>query len=127
MKNKISIVKLIIIYLMGISYMLVGTTHFLYPSFFLKIMPPYFPIRLELVYLSGIFECVLGFFLFFPKTRKLASWGLIALLIAVFPANINLAQSEEAQQALEISSIMAVVRLPFQFLFIGIAFWFTKD
>ena len=57
-------------------------------------MPPYFPMRLELVYLSGIFECVLGFFLFFPKTRKLASWGLIALLIAVFPANIYLAQSE---------------------------------
>jgi uncharacterized membrane protein len=127
MKNNISIVKLIIIYLMAFSYMLVGTTHFLYPSFFLKIMPPYFPIRLELVYLSGFFECVLGFFLFFSKTRKLASYGLIALLIAVFPANIYLAQSIEAQQALEISSIMAVVRLPFQFLFIWIAFWFTKD
>jgi len=65
--------------------------------------------------------------LFFSNTRKIASWGLIALLIAVFPANIYLAQSTEAQQALEISSIMAVVRLPFQFLFIGIAFWFTKD
>ena len=129
MKNKFSILKTTIIYLMAISYMLVGTTHFLYPSFFLKIMPPYFPIHLnlKLVYLSGFFEFVLGFFLFFPKTRKLASWGLIALLIAVFPANIYLAQSEEAQQALEISSIMAVVRLPFQFLFIGIAFWFTKD
>ena len=127
MQNKISIFKTTIIYFMAVSYMLVGTTHFLYPSFFLKIMPPSFPIHLELVYLSGFFECALGFLLFFSNTRKIASWGLIALLIAVFPANIYLAQSEEAQQALEISSIMAVVRLPFQFLFIGIAFWFTKD
>ena len=124
MKSKL---KKFVIYLMSISYVGVGVTHFTNSEFFLNIMPDYLPWHLELVYLSGAFEILLGLLIVFKNTRKLAGWGLIALLIAVFPANIYLAQSGEAQQALEISKEMAIVRLPFQLLFIAIAFWFTRD
>lgn len=124
MKSKL---KKFVIYLMSISYVGVGVTHFTNSEFFLNIMPDYLPWHLELVYLSGAFEILLGLLIVFKNTRKLAGWGLIALLIAVFPANIYLAQSDEAQQALEISKEMAIARLPFQLLFIAIAFWFTRD
>ena len=124
MKSKL---KKFVIYLMSISYVGVGVTHFTNSEFFLNIMPDYLSWHLELVYLSGAFEILLGLLIVFKNTRKLAGWGLIALLIAVFPANIYLAQSDEAQQALEISKEMAIARLPFQLLFIAIAFWFTRD
>lgn len=124
MKSKL---KKFVIYLMSISYVGVGVTHFTNSEFFLNIMPDYLPWHLGLVYLSGAFEILLGLLIVFKNTRKLAGWGLIALLIAVFPANIYLAQSGEAQQALEISKEMAIARLPFQLLFIAIAFWFTRD
>jgi uncharacterized membrane protein len=64
--------------------------------------------------------------LLFKKSRKIAGWGLIMLLLAVFPANIYLAQNEAAQQAIDISQTVAIVRLPFQALFIGLAYWHTK-
>jgi uncharacterized membrane protein len=119
--------KKIVLYLIAICYVLIGFSHFINPTFFINIMPPNLPYHLELVYLSGFFEISLGALLVFNKTRKLAAWGLILLLIAVFPANIYLAQSTEAQEALEISETMAIVRLPFQLVFIAIAFWFTRD
>lgn len=115
------------IYFMGFSYIAVGISHFLNPHFFLAIMPPFLPFHLELVYLSGFFEVLIGTLLLVEKYRKPAAWALILLLIAVYPANIYLAYDETAQQALKISSFMASwVRLPIQFIFIGIAYWHTK-
>lgn len=116
-----------IVYLIAGTYVVIGISHFVKPLFFVNIMPPSLPYPLELVYLSGFFEILLGTLLVFKKTRKIAAWGLIALLIAVFPANIYLVQSTEAQQALGISETMAILRLPFQLVFIAIAFWFTRD
>ena len=118
--------KKMTIYFMGAAYIYVGIQHFIDPDFFLAIMPDYLPLHLEAVYLSGVFEILLGGMLVFKKYRKVAGWGLIALLIAVFPANIYLAQNEVAQQALDISQTTAIVRLPFQALFIGLAYWHTK-
>ncbi len=115
------------IYLMGISYIAVGITHFISTDFFLAIMPPYLPCHLELVYLSGFFEILLGGMLFFKRLRFYAGWGLIFLLIAVFPANIYLAFNEEPQKVLEASPFMVSwVRLPIQFVLIWIAYWHTK-
>ena len=116
-----------LLYFTAAFYMAVGVYHFVNPDFFVAIMPPYVPMHLELVYLSGFFEIVLGLLLFYPKTRALAGWGLILLLIAVFPANIHLAMSVEAQTALGMSSALAVARLPFQLVFIGMAYWFTRN
>ena len=112
---------------MGAAYIYVGLRHFIDPNFFMAIMPDYLPYHLEAVYVSGVFEIILGSMLLYKKTRRLAGWGLIALLIAVFPANIYLAQNETAQQSLDISQFVAIIRLPFQFLFISLAYWHTKD
>ena len=87
------------------------------------IVPDYLPYHLFIVYVSGLFEIILGFMLFFKKTRKYAGIGLIFLLILVFPANIFLYQSTEAQSVYEISENKAFVRLFFQAPLILLAFW----
>lgn len=122
-----SLLKKSTIYFMGAAYIYVGLRHFIDPNFFMAIMPDYLPYHLEAVYISGVFEIILGSMLLYKKTRRLAGWGLIALLIAVFPANIYLAQNEVAQQSLDISQSVAIIRLPFQFIFISLAYWHTKD
>ena len=92
-------------------------------------MPPSLEfIGLELVYISGYFEFLFGVMLLLKPTRKMASYGLIALLIAVYPAKIYLAFNEEPQKLLDISSFAASwVRLPIQFIFLGLAYWHSKD
>ena len=122
------LVKSVALYLSVIGYVYVGLLHFIQPDFFLKIMPPYLPYHLPLVYASGFIEITLGFCLLFKKLRFFAGWGLILLLIAVYPANIYLAFNETPQIALGIAPFMASwVRLPLQFVFIGLAYWFTKS
>ena len=116
--------KLITIYLMSIFYILTGIKHFTNVDWFMKIMPPYLPYHKELVYLSGICEIVLGTMLVFENTRFIAGWGLIMLLIAVFPANIYLAQTNGA--AMNTSPALAWGRLPFQAVFIVLAYWHSK-
>ncbi len=113
---------------MGFSYIIIGILHFINLDFFLKIMPPYLPFHLELVYLSGFIEIVLGALLMLKRFQALAAWGLIALLIAVYPANIYLAFNEIPQEAIGVSSFaVSWVRLPLQFVFLGIAYWHTKE
>ena len=120
----ISKLELASIVIMSIFYVSVGIKHFTNPSWFLKIVPPILPCKLSLVYISGFFEIVLGLLLLFPTLRYVAGWGLILLLIAVFPANIYLAQTNGA--ALNTTPLVAWGRLPFQFVFIAIAYWHTK-
>jgi len=116
--------KLITIYLMGFFYMQIGIKHFTNVDWFMKIMPPYLPYHKELIYLSGVFEILFGVMLLFEKTRFLAGWGIILLLIAVFPANIYLAQTNGA--AMGTSAAIAWGRLPFQVVFIALAYWHSK-
>ena len=124
----IKIIKNISIYALGFGYLMIGVNHFLDPAFFLKIMPPYLPWHLELVYISGAFEIILGLSLMISKLRKYAAWGIISLLIAVYPANIYLAFNEAPQKALEISPFLASwVRLPIQFVLLGFAYWHSKE
>ena len=86
---------------MSISYTYVGVRHFINPDFFLAIMPNYLSFHLEIVYISGIAEILFGILLFFRKTRTFASYGIITLLVCVFPANIHLVGSELSQSILE--------------------------
>ena len=116
--------KLITIYLMSLFYISTGIKHFTNVDWFMKIMPPYLPYHKELVYLSGVFEIILGIMLIFENMRFLAGWGLILLLIAVFPANIYLAITNGA--AMNISPVLAWCRLPFQAVFIAIAYWHSE-
>ena len=109
---------------MSLFYILGGIKHFANVDWYMKIMPPFLAYHKELVYLSGAFEIILGIMLVFEKTRFLSGWGLILLLIAVFPANIYLAQTNGA--AMNISPALAWGRLPFQAVFIAIAYWHSK-
>ena len=116
--------KLISVVIMGLFYISVGVEHFMDPYWFLQIVPPYLPYKFELVYISGFLEIVLGIMLLIPRTRVYAGWGLIMLLIAVYPSNIYLAQTNGA--AMNTTPLIAWARLPFQFVFIGLAYWHTK-
>src|SRR3954451_19842014 len=82
-------------WLLGILFMAAGANHFINPDFYARIMPPYLPWHLELVYLSGVLEILFGTLVLIPTLAPFASWGLIALLIAVFPANIHMALHPE--------------------------------
>ena len=122
-------IKYLSIIIMSIFYINVGIKHFIDPNWFLHIIPPFLMfIGLELVYISGVFEIIFGIMLLIPKTRKLASYGLILLLIAVYPANLYLAFYEEPQKLIGITAFAASwVRLPNQFIFFGLAYWHSKD
>ncbi len=110
-------------FILAIFMVVAGTMHFVNPAFFLKIMPPYLPLHRELVILSGVFEIVLGVLLLVPRCSRLAAWGVIALLIAVFPANIYLYQHQEILPA---SPIIHLLRLPLQGVFVLWAFWHAR-
>ena len=118
------LVKVISVYVMGIFYIIVGIKHFQDPSWFVQIVPPILPYKYELVYISGFFEVLLGILLMIPRFQSIAAKGLMALLICVYPANIYLAQTNGV--ALGISPLIAWGRLPFQFVFIGLAYWHLK-
>lgn len=110
-------------YLLAIFMIGAGTMHFVNPAFFLKIMPPYLPIHKELVLVSGVCEVLLGVLLLIPKCSHLAAWGIVALLIAVFPANIYLFQNQDLMPA---SPFVHFLRLPLQGAFILWAYWHTR-
>ena len=119
------LVKVISVYVMGIFYIIVGIKHFQDPSWFVQIVPPILPYKYELVYISGFFEVLFGILLMIPKFQSIAAKGLMALLICVYPANIYLAQTNGV--AMGISPLIAWGRLPFQFVFIGLAYWHLKE
>jgi uncharacterized membrane protein len=110
-------------YVLATLMIFAGTMHFANPAFFLKIMPPYLPLHKELVLLSGAFEMVLGVLLLIPKCSSLAAWGIMALLIAVFPANIYLYQHQEILPA---SPTIHLLRLLLQGVLVLWAFWHTR-
>ena len=117
-------IKYLSLMTMGTFYILVGISHFTSPIWYVQIVPPSLPYKLELVYVSGLFEILFGGMLFFKKTRFLAGWGLILLLIAVYPANIYLAQTNGA--AMNTTPLVAWGRLPVQFIFVGLAYLHSK-
>lgn len=117
------IVKTVCRYILGIFFIGAGVMHFARPEFYLNIMPPYLPLHLELVYLSGAFEMALGAMLLVRRWAPIAGWGLMLLLIAVFPANIYVYQHQELVPA---SPLMHLLRLPLQAVLILWAFWYTR-
>ena len=119
--------KLFTIYFMSIAYTYVGFRHFIDPNFFLAIMPNYLSMHLFFVYLTGIMEFVFGILLAFKKTRTFASYGIIVLLISVFPANLHLVESELSQSILDVTKQQTIIRLPFQGLFLFLAYWHSKN
>ena len=122
-----SLIKRILLWVMALAYMFAGFNHLLNPDFYLLIMPPGLPDPGWLNVLSGLAEIVLGVFVLEPRVRVLAAWGIIALLIAVFPANVYVAmQNVGVDGAGSGAGALNWVRLPFQGVFIVWAWWYTR-
>jgi len=115
--------KFILKWIFGLLFVLAGLNHFRVTDFYLRMMPPYLPWHLALVYVSGIAEIALGALLLVPRLQRLAAWGLIALLVAVFPANVHMAVHPELFP--EFDAALLWWRLPVQALLIGWACWYT--
>ena len=106
----------------------IGVLHFARPKPFVRIVPKFLPAPLALVYISGFFEILGGVGLLVPGTRTWAAWGLVALYVAVFPANIYmLTHNISLNPKKPIPRWALWLRLPFQFLFIAWAYWFTQS
>ncbi len=109
--------------LLGLLFVAAGINHFVMPGFYLKVMPPYLAYPRELVAISGGFEVALGALLLVPRTSRLAAWGLIALLVAVFPANIHVYLH---RAEFPLPWIVHLLRLPAQGLLIWWASVYTR-
>ncbi len=118
--------KTVLLYIMAAFYIFAGYNHLANPEFYLAIMPPNLPEPELLNVISGLAEIVLGVFLLDPRTRALAAWGTIALLVAVFPANIYAATANIGPDGPGSGAGTANwIRLPFQIVFIAWAWWYT--
>ena len=119
--------KLIVRIVSTAAMVVVGAMHFISPDGFVRIVPAALPAPLLLVYISGGCEILGGLGLLIPKVRLYAAWGLVALYVAVFPANINMVVNHiSLDPAHPIPDWVLWARLPFQALFIGVAYWLRK-
>jgi uncharacterized membrane protein len=110
---------------------LMGVLHFTHDQVFAAVVPDYLPQPLLLVYLSGICEIALGFALLFERTRVPAAWGLMALFVAVFPANVHMALHPDlpitgVPSDLRPSPLTLWLRLPLQLVFLYWAYRYTR-
>ena len=109
--------------LLALVFIGLGLAHFIVMDDFVAIMPPYLPWHVELVLLSGVFELAGGALLLTGKLKQLTRWGLVLLLIAVFPANVQHAMHPPPDADL---GVMGWIRLPFQLVFIAWTLWVTR-
>ena len=116
--------KKILLYVMSVLYILAGINHFISTKQYVSIMPPWLPWHDTLVYVSGVLESLYGLLLVPRATRRLSALLIISLLIAVFPANIQMAINyyKENNPYLWI----AIVRLPLQFVLIYWAYSYVE-
>lgn len=112
--------------LAAVFYIVAGSLHFIKPDAYVKIVPPYIPWHVAMVRLSGGFEILGGMGLLVPQTRRAAAWGLVALLIAVFPANIYMATNPIDAGAVSIAPVLRWGRLFLQPLLVWWLLWCTR-
>jgi uncharacterized membrane protein len=112
--------------LLAVLFLVAGSLHFLAPQVYLRIVPPSLPAPLAIVYISGIAEILGGFGLLFPATRQAAAWGLVALLIAVLPANIYMAIAHLTAPGIMGHSWAQWLRIPLQAPLIYWAWIYTR-
>lgn len=110
-------------YLIGSLFILAGTLHFLKPAFFMRIMPDYLPWHKPLVLISGFFEIAGGIGIMISSLQTYASWGLILLLLSVFPANIEMFRKYYRKRGFTPFVWALLFRLPLQFVIIWWVYW----
>lgn len=109
---------------LAVLFVVAGLIHFVKPGMYVKIMPPMLPAPLELVYLSGLAEILGGIGLLVPATRQAAAWGLVALLVCVWPANVFMAMRPELSPGIPVWALWA--RVPLQVPMIFWAWRYTR-
>ena len=122
--------KRILLWLMAAFYVFAGSNHLVNPEFYLAIVPPGLPNPEWLNVISGLVEIALGVFVLEPRVRVLAAWGIVALLIAIFPANLYVATENLGLPAGEPGTGNALLnwaRLPLQAVLIAWAWWYTRQ
>ena len=108
--------------LLAAFFLAAGANHFRMPDLYLGMMPPWLPGPLVLVYVSGIAEVLGGIGVMFAATRRLAGWGLIILLVAIFPANLHVAM-QGRMPGFDFSPLTLWLRLPFQAVLLAWVWW----
>lgn len=101
-------------WLLAAGFVFAGVMHFAITPQYVRIMPPWLPLHRELVLLSGVCEIAGGIGLLVPRTRRAAGFGLILLLIAVFPANVQMLLNAQARHASATAQALLWARLPLQ-------------
>ncbi|ATW87589.1 putative membrane protein [Halohasta litchfieldiae] len=123
-------VKRPLLYVLGPAFVVAGVLHFVVPELYVQIIPPIFPAPLFLVYLSGVAEIAVGIGLLIPRTQQLAAWSTVALLIAIFPANVYMATHGVVIDGMpgggNPSELVRWGRLPLQGVLILWALWYTR-
>ncbi len=113
------------LYIMAGLYIVAGVNHFISPFIYVAIIPHWLSQPLLLVYISGVFELMCGSLLLLKPATKIAAWGIILLLIAVFPANIQMTINYYNTHNPYLW--LAILRLPLQFVLIWWAYQYTKN
>lgn len=106
------------LYIMALIYIAAGINHFRVPRIYARMIPPFLPAPKALNYISGFAEIVLGVLLCIPQTSPFAAWGIILLLLAIFPANVYMYANDKA--SLGLPKWVRLVRLPLQLV---LMFW----
>jgi uncharacterized membrane protein len=112
--------------ILAVCMIVAGVLHFAQPEPFIRIVPGFLPAPAALVYISGVIEIMLGIGLLVPALRQASAWGLVALFIAVFPANLNMAINHIQIEGIPNTWWFQAIRLPFQLVLIAWAYWYTR-
>lgn len=115
---------------MGAAYVIAGIAHFAAPSAFARVVPPELPRPRALVFLSGTAEIALGVGVQFDRTRRASAWGIVALLVAVFPANVYTVTDGVTAEFVPdrlagVARAAAWARLPLQAVLVLWAWWYA--
>lgn len=117
-------VHLVLLIALSLLFINIGIDHFVNPDFYRNIMPAYLPMHTEAIYISGFFEILGGVAILFPKLRSMAGWGLVLLLIVVFPVNIHMAVNPNLFSDIPLSFLY--IRLVLQFIIIYWTYFATQ-
>lgn len=112
------------LYIMALLYIIAGINHFWHPETYLKIIPPFIPAHKFINAVTGVVEIALGLLLLPKPTSNIAAWGLVVLLILIFPANIQMTINYHKENHPYL--VLSYLRLPLQALLIWWAFSYTN-
>ena len=119
-------IRTVLRWLLTVFMVVAGANHFVAPAAYVAMMPSVLPAPAVLVYISGVAEILGGLGLILPATRRLAGWGLIALFVAIFPANINMAVHHLSLGGRELPTWALWARLPLQIVLVVWAYWCSQ-